>query len=130
MVSNSILELTFKKLLVGVLVMVRWKRIWLGTIGVWVWSLALFSGLRIWHCCELWCRSQIAARIWCCCGSGVSMAPIRPLAWEPPYAAGVALKRQKDKKKKERSYLLNFAIGSKKNIHNYLNKWLNDSSFF
>ena len=26
-------------------------------------------------------------------------APIRPLAWEPPYAAGVALKRQKDKKK-------------------------------
>ena len=26
-------------------------------------------------------------------------APIRPLAWEPPYAAGAALKRQKDKKK-------------------------------
>ena len=26
-------------------------------------------------------------------------APIRPLAWEPPYAAGVALKRQKTKKK-------------------------------
>jgi len=26
--------------------------------------------------------------------------PIRLLAWEPPYAAGVALKRQKTKKKK------------------------------
>ena len=26
-------------------------------------------------------------------------APIGPLAWEPPYAAGVALKRQKKKKK-------------------------------
>ena len=26
-------------------------------------------------------------------------APIRPLAWEPPHAAGAALKRQKDKKK-------------------------------
>ena len=26
--------------------------------------------------------------------------PIRPLAWEPPYASGVALKRQKRKKKK------------------------------
>ena len=26
-------------------------------------------------------------------------APIGPLAWEPPYAMGVALKRQKDKKK-------------------------------
>ena len=35
----------------------------------------------------------------------VATAPIRPLAWEPPYAAGVALemaKRQKKKKKKER----------------------------
>ena len=28
----------------------------------------------------------------------VATAPIRPLAWEPPYAAGVALKRQKTKK--------------------------------
>ena len=27
-----------------------------------------------------------------------AVAPIRPLAWEPPYAVGVALKRQKDKK--------------------------------
>ena len=27
-------------------------------------------------------------------------APIRPLAWEPPYAAGAALKRPKKKKKK------------------------------
>ena len=26
-------------------------------------------------------------------------APIGPLAWEPPYVAGVALKRQKTKKK-------------------------------
>ena len=36
----------------------------------------------------LWCRL-------------VAVAPIRPLAWEPPYAARTALKRQKDKKKKE-----------------------------
>ena len=27
-------------------------------------------------------------------------APIRPLAWEPPYAVGVALIRQRKKKKK------------------------------
>ena len=27
--------------------------------------------------------------------------PIRTIAWEPPYAAGEALKRQKDKKKKK-----------------------------
>jgi len=34
-------------------------------------------------------------------------APIRPLAWEPPCAAGAALektKRQKKKKKKETNY--------------------------
>jgi len=29
-------------------------------------------------------------------------APIRPLAWEPPYAAGAAQKWQKDKKKKKK----------------------------
>ena len=28
-------------------------------------------------------------------------APIRPLAWEPPYAAGTALKKTKKKKKKK-----------------------------
>ena len=31
-----------------------------------------------------------------------AIAPIRPLAWEPPYAMGAALKRQKDKKKKKK----------------------------
>ena len=34
-------------------------------------------------------------------------APIRPLAWEPPHAMGVALKRQKDQKKKKILHLLN-----------------------
>ena len=29
-----------------------------------------------------------------------AVAPSRPLAWEPPYALSVALKRQKTKKKK------------------------------
>ena len=40
-----------------------------------------------------------------CCDSGVGFtatALIRPLAWEPPHAAGAALeKAKKDKKKKE-----------------------------
>ena len=35
----------------------------------------------------LWCRP-------------VAAAPIGPLAWEPPYAAGVALERQKTKQNK------------------------------
>ena len=38
------------------------------------------------------------AQIWRCCGCGVgrqTTAPIWCLAWEPPYAVGAALKRQK-----------------------------------
>ena len=46
-----------------------------------VWSLASLSGSRIWHCSELWCRSQMQL------GSGVAMAVA-----ELPYAVGVALK--------------------------------------
>ena len=49
-------------------------------------SLALLSGLRIWHCREIWCRPAAVALI----GS---------LAWEPPYEAGAALKSKKKKNK-------------------------------
>ena len=40
-------------------------------------------------------------------------APIRPLAWEPPYASGEALKRQKTKKKggREKKNLDNGSTG-------------------
>ena len=69
--------------------MVQWKPIQLGTMMLWVRSLASFSGLRMWHCHELWCRPA-------------AVVPIRPLAWEPPYVRGVALKRKGKKKKKER----------------------------
>ena len=31
-----------------------------------------------------------------------AVAPIVPLAWEPPYATGVALKKPKKKKKREK----------------------------
>ena len=36
-----------------------WKWMWLETMKLWVWSLALLSGLRIRRCHELWCRSQM-----------------------------------------------------------------------
>ena len=45
-------------------------------------SLASLSGLRIQHCCELWCRLTAAALI-------------RRLAWELPYASSVAIKSKK-----------------------------------
>ena len=75
--------------------------LWLGgneSTRTWVWSLAPLHGLRIRCCCVscgvghrcglsptllwLWCRPPAAA-------------PIRPLAWEPPYAAHAALKKRK-----------------------------------
>ena len=37
------------------------------------------------------------ALLWLCLRL-VATGPITPLAWEPPHALGVALKRQKDKK--------------------------------
>ena len=40
----------------GVPGMVQQKRIRLGAMRLWVPSLALLSGLRIWRCHELWCR--------------------------------------------------------------------------
>ena len=71
---------------------------------LWVRSLALLSGLRIRRCRELWCRLQ--TRLRSCVAEALARlaatALIRPLAWEPPYAAGAAqemAKRQKKKKK-------------------------------
>ena len=71
----------------------------------------MIPGLPQWvkdpmFCRELWCRSQT----WL--GSVVAMAMattalIRPLAWEPPHAMGVALKREnKNKKQKKLNFLL------------------------
>ena len=64
--------------------MAQWKQIQLGTLRLRVQSLASHSGLRIWRCCELWCR-------------GAAIAPIKPLAWELPYAACAALKQTNKK---------------------------------
>jgi len=79
----------------------------LGTMRLRVRSLASLSGLRIQRCYELWCRSQthldlVLLWLWCRLAAA---APIKPLAWEPPYAAGAALKRQKTKKKKKLHYI-------------------------
>ena len=48
------------------------------------------------------CGSDLALLwLWHCCGCGVAVALIQPLAWEFPYAAGAALKRKKKKKEEE-----------------------------
>ena len=75
--------------------MAQQKRTQLGTMRLWVRSLASFSGLRSVSCGAghrhgsdlvllwlwLWCRPA-------------AVAPIRSLAWEPPCATGAALKKQ------------------------------------
>ena len=62
--------------------MAHWKRIRLGTMRSWVRFLAQ------------WVKDPALLWLWC---GPVAIALIRPLAWEPPYALRVALKRKKKK---------------------------------
>ena len=77
-------------------------------------SQAFLSGLRIRRCRELWCRP-------------VAIAPVRPLAWELPYAVGVAqemAKRQKqtNKQKNPKKQWVNEEI--KKEIKKYIRQMI------
>ena len=65
----------------GVPIVAQRKKIRLGAMRLWVRSLAPLIGLMIWRCHVLWCRPA-------------PVAPIGPLAWEPPYATDVALNKQ------------------------------------
>ena len=51
--------------------------------------------------CDVGCRHGLDLGIAVTVGRLVATALSQPLAWEPPYAAGVALKRKKEKKKKK-----------------------------
>ena len=51
--------------------------------------------------CGVGCRLGLDLALLWLWTKPVATAPIGPLAWEPPYAAGVALKRQKRKRKEE-----------------------------
>ena len=73
-----------------------------------VWFLALLGELRIWHCGKLWCRLRLgsdAALLWLW-HRPAATALIGSLAWEPPYALGMALKRQKDKTNQHKYIIL------------------------
>ena len=88
-VISIFIEIIPVKHMLGVPVVEQWKQIQLGTMRLQDQTLVLLSGLRIQLCCELWCRPAATARM-------------RPLAWEPPYAVGAALKNKKKQKKKEK----------------------------
>ena len=84
--------------------MAQKKRIRLGAMRLWVQYLALFSGLRIQRCRELWCsrrRGSDLALLWLWCRPAAT-ALMRPLAWKTPYASDAALKDKKTKKKKKK----------------------------
>ena len=77
--------------------MAQKKQTQLGSIRMRVRSLASLSGLRIQvavSCDVSHRRNSDPELLWLRCRP-VAAAPIRPLAWEPPYAMGVALKIQK-----------------------------------
>ena len=60
-------------------------------------SLALLSGLRIWHCRELRCRSQMwpGSSIAVAVAVAEAAAPIGPLAWKLPYVFRSGPKKSK-----------------------------------
>ena len=67
---------------------------------MWVRYLASLSGLRIWHCPKLWCRLRMqlsTALLWLWYRPAFAV-PIQLLAWELPYAIGIAIKRKKRKR--------------------------------
>ena len=66
-------------------------------------SLPLLSGLTIWVAvsCGVGCRrgsDPMLLWLWC---RPAATAPIQPIAWRPPYAAGAALEKAKRQKKKK-----------------------------
>ena len=78
-------------------------KIQLASMRMQVQFLTSLSGLRIRHCCELWCWSQTRL------GSGIAVAVVwagscssnsTPSSWERPYAVDAALKSKKEKEKR------------------------------
>ena len=84
--------------------MAQQKQIRLGTMRLRVLSLASLNGLRIRSCVSCGVghrRGSDLALLWLW-HRPVATALIRPLAWEPPYALGAAVRGQKTRKKKKR----------------------------
>ena len=50
-------------------------------------------------------------------------APIRPIAWEPPYATGVALEKAKNKNKKNLQIIKLFQVYYHLDVYNCMSFW-------
>jgi len=49
---------------IGIPIVAQWKWIWLASLRMKIQFQALLTGLRIQHCCELWCRLQARLGYW------------------------------------------------------------------
>ena len=68
-----------------------------------------------------WAKDPVWRWLWC---GPAAVAPVRPLAWEPPCATGVAQKRQKKKKKKKKEQHENLETRNKlKKTLKHLVRW-------
>ena len=73
--------------------------------------VGLIPGLTQWVknlvllCAVVWVAD--AAWLW---RRPAAVAPVGPLAWEPPYAVGAAIKRQKKKQNKQKKYVADFRV--------------------
>ena len=76
--------------------MAQWQQTQLMSMEMQVQSLALLSGLMIWHCRELWSRSQM----WLGFRIAVVVAQAISCSSDLTPSLGIALKKTKTKKQK------------------------------
>ena len=75
--------------------MAQQKRIRLGIMWLRVpWPLSVGKGSSVALSCGVDCRRGLNLALWWLWPRAPATAPIQPLAWEPPYALGAALKKK------------------------------------
>ena len=91
---------------IPIVVQQKWNWNWLVSMRLWVWSLALLSELRIWHCCELRCSLQG----WLGCGVATTVAVAGNCSSDSTPSLGISIcygcsPKKKKKKKAQMSFL-------------------------
>ena len=114
----QILEVKFKFPFLEIPIMAQQKEIWPVSMRIWVQSMVLHSGKRagIAMICGVGHRRGLdPTLLWLWCRPA-AIALIRPLAWKPPCAVGVAIK-YKQKESKTHSLKNNLHLNMKSSIH-------------
>ena len=104
--------------------MAQWRWIWLTSRRTQVLSPALLSGLRIWHCGELWCRLQTWLRS--CVASAVAWAGSYSSNSTPRLVISICHRCGPKKRKKRKKYILkeNFPKLKKSHMAPEKDKWV------